>query len=610
MNRTKLPFLTIIFCLFHISFVFSQEDVSDAVYLRLVKEYTLNPDGSVDYRYQKELKLQTYRSFHNLYGETFIVYHPGLQDLKINASYTVMADGRKILSPPNAFNEVLPSFCSFAPTYNYLREMVITHTGTERNAMINLDYTLHSKKDFFPAFFGNEVMAEYEPVRELVLRVRIPAGMKLNYQSLNGQSEPIISEESGLRVYSWKSASVPAISPEEFQPGGYALYPRVIFSIAPDRESVYATLFKQPAFSFGINGEMKQSVSDLVKGVEDEMDIALKLQEKVVNEFRLWPVPLKNIGFKCLTAIETWKSNGGTSLEKAVLLVTLLKEAGTAAEPVLVVRNNLFSKKIASLLDIDDILVKVILKNGEKLYLSVSALNAQSLDKSLPGRTFISLTKDGKVFYEQTPDTENKLLMKGDFIVNEKKELNGEVSATFINACDPWFAMLRDKAKAKGYIGGGLTGSDLKELKVITTGPVEGYIKYTVQKEKPFHQDTNFYSFLLPQITNGVESWNMRLMSQKRKAPVEIPFLPDESYKFSFILPAGMKLFTAERKTEIENEAGAFIYEVKKEGEKISVIKSIRFNQQVIDPALYARFKTLMDNWNDPHSRELVFVEE
>ena len=131
--------------------LFSQDENYDAVYLQITREYTLNADGSMDYRFTKKQKLQTYRSFHSLYGETFIVYNPDFQTLKINDVHTIMADGKKVTAPANAFNEVLPGFAANAPAYNKLREMVITHPGTERNAVLNLDYQLHSNKGFYPS---------------------------------------------------------------------------------------------------------------------------------------------------------------------------------------------------------------------------------------------------------------------------------------------------------------------------------------------------------------------------------------------------------------------------------------------------------------------------
>ncbi len=610
MKLTKLIILFAFFSLINTAILYSQEENYDAVYLQLTKEFTLNPDGSMDYHYRKELKLQTYRAFHNLYGETFIVYHPLFQTLKINDANTVMADGKKVSSPPNAFNEVLPSFCANAPAYNGLREMVITHTGTERNAVVTLDYTLHSRKDFYPALMGNEVMAEYEPVRELIIRVRIPLNLNLNYHFINQRTEPAISEEGSFRVFTWKMKDVPAISPEEFQKGGYELYPRLIFSTAVDRDYVYSNFMKQGAFSYGINAEMKKVVEDIKLESNENIGFVLKLQEKVVNEVRLWPIPLRSSGFICRPATETWKSNGGTLSEKAVLLVALLKEAGIEAEPVLVVRNNLYEEKIGSLLDMDDILVKAILKENGSLFLSVSTLNPQSMSLTLSGKTLVSMQPNGKLSLEKPEEAENILSMRGNFAISEKQILSGDVSVTLTKACDPWFLMLRDQNKMKPYIGGGLSSSDLKELKIITIGPVEAFVKYSFQKEKPFRNDTNYYFYSLPTITSGIDNWGIKLLPQKRLTSLEIPSLLDESYELIFNLPLGMNSFSVEKKVEIRNEAGFFVFEVKKNEGKITVTKSIHFAKRLIDPSEYASFKALMDNWNSNRTREVVFVKE
>ena len=65
----------------------------EAVFDKIVKQYTWNRDGSMTFRYRKELKLNTHFAFNNLYGETFIVYNPEFQILKMNESYTKQADG-------------------------------------------------------------------------------------------------------------------------------------------------------------------------------------------------------------------------------------------------------------------------------------------------------------------------------------------------------------------------------------------------------------------------------------------------------------------------------------------------------------------------------------
>ena len=238
MKRKKSILLFSIFYLPFSILLFSQDENYDAVYLQITKEYTLNADGSMDYHFTKKQKLQTYRSFQSLYGETFIVYDPDFQTLKINDVHTIMADGKKVPAPANAFNEVLPGFAASAPAYNNLREMVITHPATERNAVLNLDYQLHSVKDFYPALMGNEVLSENEPVKELVVKIMIPSSEKLNYKLLNIDLEPAVTNEGGSRLYTWTFKDLSAIPAEEFQKGGNDLSPRLIFSTESDREKL------------------------------------------------------------------------------------------------------------------------------------------------------------------------------------------------------------------------------------------------------------------------------------------------------------------------------------------------------------------------------------
>ena len=601
-----------IFFLLFSNLLFSQDENYDAVYLQLNKVYTLNADGSMDYHYMKKLKLQSYRAFTSLYGETFVVYNPEFQSLKINDVYTIMADGKKIPLPKNAFNEVLPGFAANAPAYNNLREMVITHSGVERNAIINLDYTIHTNKGFYPVLMGNELLAEYEPVKKMTIEVRIPADMNLHYSLMYAKDDATIYNEPGFRVYSWTFSDVPAISPEEFQKSGYELYPRLIFSTAKDREDVYSW-FSVLGSRFSVlanqpSEEMKKAVGQITQNNNDELQIALKLQEKVVNEFRLWPVPLKYTGFKCRTTDETWKSNGGTLAEKALLLISLLKSAGIPAELVLVIKKSLFNEKIGSLLDIEDIIVKAMPKSSDVLYLSVSTLNPQNLICGLPERVLVSFDSDGKTRLIQPKDTDNKIEFRATISVDDKKQFNGEVNIAFTNNNNPWFSLVRDNSKGKSFFGG-FSASDLKELKVITTGPEEGYLKYSMGKEKPFHKDTNFYSYSLPYVTNGIESWGIKLLPKTRNSSLEIPSQIDESYTIAITLPDKLKLFTAESKSEVSNQAGNFFFELKIKGNSVLVSKRIKLVKRVIDPSEYAYFKALMDRWNADKFKKIIFTE-
>ena len=588
----------------------AQDEKYDACYFSITREYTLNADGSMDYRFMKQQQLLSSRAFQNLYGETFIVYNPLSQKLKINDVYTTMADGNKVVAPANAFNEVLPGFAASAPSFNGLREMVITHTGLERNATINLDYQLHTDKGNFPALMGNEVLAETEPVKSLVIRVRIPAGQKLYYKTFNGDFKPEKTTEDVFQVYTWKLEDQPAISGEESQQGINDLYPRLIFSTAEKRREVYSFLTNQEAFRFTGTEQIKTAVNGWLADKKEKFDKVLKLQEKVINDLRLYPVSLKTSLYKCRTPEQAWNENGGTPLEKAVLFVTMLKYAGIESQVVAIVRSAIADDDVASLAEIEDFAVKVDFKDKGTWYFSVTTLNSVNLKFTLPGRSFVALKPDGNVSVAQAEPAKQMIKVIGTFIVSSDPKLTGEVSLYLEGGVYPYAGLARDKKKMKNSLSGNLIGSDTTNLKVSTLNLENGFQTYIVQSDKPFRKDSNYYFFSFPTVTTGIENWGIRTLSQKRETPYEIPSVADETYAFTITLPAGLTCFTPEKKLTISNKAGKFVWEVKTENGKLSVRRQLQFSDRVFPAAGYADFKVLMDYWNNPWYRQIIFTRE
>lgn len=609
MKKIYSLILSSVFCLLTSGLLFAQDENYDAVYLQLKKEYTLNPDGSIDYHYLKKLKLQTYRAFNSLYGETFVVYNPDHQNLKVNEAYTIMADGKKNQSPANAFNEVLPGFAANAPAYNKLREMVITHSGTERNAVVNLDYILHSNKGFYPCLMGNEMMCEVEPVKELTFVIRIPAAEKLKFSVLNSKGIPSITKEGNFQVYTWTFSNVQAISTDEMQVGGNDLYPRIIFSTAPDRSSVYRDFMKQAAFTYEAGEEMKQMIAALVTQYKDKSDLVLKIQDKVVNEFRLYPVPLRHAGFECRTPQQTWNSNGGTPAEKAILLTTLLRQAGLAeTNPVFIIHSDLFDESVGSLMDADDIAVKTNIPDIGNVFLSVTALNPQDLGNTLPGRVLVELSKpSGSV--GKTSQVPGKIRLDGSFSINDKKQLTGSINCSESGSVNPYLNLMREKDKAKALFGGGVSSTDLKDPVTVNAGKDESSMNFSVTKDKALRNDSDYYFLQLPVVTNGIDGLGIHLLLKDRTTPLELSTLIEEEDEFTYLLPGKMNPFIPKEKKEIKNSSGEFIYEMKTEGSKLVVRKSLKLNKRIIETSEYAGFKALMDHWNAERDREVVLVK-
>ncbi len=147
---------------------FPDVNAPEAAYKHVEKTYRFDANGACEFRCKSELRVNTLFAMNELCGETFIVYNPKFQRVKINAAYTIAADGvTRVDVPENAFNTVLPGFAADAPAFNFLRELVITHTALEPGATIVLDYSV------FSAETGGLLFDEYAdmpfPCEHLVL---------------------------------------------------------------------------------------------------------------------------------------------------------------------------------------------------------------------------------------------------------------------------------------------------------------------------------------------------------------------------------------------------------------------------------------------------------
>ncbi|MBR5778351.1 MAG: DUF3857 domain-containing protein [Bacteroidales bacterium] len=290
---------------------FSQKDAN---YNKIKRSYTVNSDGTIDYNYRKELKVISLRSFFSVYGETFIVYNPEFQKLKINESYTVRKDGSKVQTPANAFVEQLPSTCTNCQRYNGIREMVVVHTALEYDATIVLDYTITSATADL-----NEVIdwVENAPIDNYEVSVTLPQGKKLYYDMQNSKVKPSIKGNT----YTWNMKKLKQSAAEYYAPSQRELYPVLYLSSKSMSDEV------------PMDSQLNEynSLINSLKVAGDKMKTAVAIRNYVANYINHNNIPLALVNNKVSTSVQTLSSGCGTTMDKAVLVRDMLIEAGFEA---------------------------------------------------------------------------------------------------------------------------------------------------------------------------------------------------------------------------------------------------------------------------------------
>lgn len=300
---------------------------SEAEFVKIEKNYTLNADGSQEMRVYKELTLITYAAI-SMYGETFIVYNPVYQELKIHESYTRQQDGTIVKTPDNAFVESLPFAAANAPAYNGLKEMVVVHTGLELGATIYLDYTVTTRSGYLPELDICTQIEEYSPIKEYTFSVVVPENKPLNYTIANGDLTPAVDKANGKQVVTWTQKDVPAFYPvgsHSAMAGNVRVILANTYASATGALDVIRT-----QFTASEDKEVAALAQKLVEGkADDEREQVLKAYVEGLGSCRL---TLGDTGYRLRPATEVIRTAYGTDAEKLNLLIGLLKTAGLPAE--------------------------------------------------------------------------------------------------------------------------------------------------------------------------------------------------------------------------------------------------------------------------------------
>jgi hypothetical protein len=589
--------------------IMAQEGKSDAVYQDQVKEYTLNKDGSWTYHYSHKLLINSYLAFHNLYGEDFIVYDPAFQKLKVNRSVTTMADGKQVASPENAYNELLPGFAANVPTWNRLREMVVTHTALERGAIIDFDYTLTTAKGYSQSLMGNEQLWMNSPVKKLTFIIHIPSGASFNFEQFGFQTKPSIVKSGGKTTYTWIFNDLPTAMREDFRPKEQQNRARIVFVASTQKTDVITFFASQEAFKCEIPADVKTETATAVSGIDKPLLKVLKLQEKVANELNTWQVPLQYSAYKLRNVAAIWQSNGGTEAEKAVLLTAMLRSQNIQAEPVAVIAERYYSEKVARPALIERFLVKVSLAGMEPVFLSPTQSDQQDLKFSLAGKCIISLVPGKLQQSEVIGEPKNLLSLSGNLNLAEDLSLNGKLNLELGGRLLPWLKLQKDSTYVSNMLSGAFgNGKITDEIKGKTDSDLSSFsfqvTSGTFATEKAGHIFLKF-----PSLPNGSDSWHMTELVSSRAEPLEIPFTVNESYDLFISIPEGMAMVTSPASLNLSTEFGNIEISISDEGKQIHIIRKINITNLNVPVEKYDAFRSMINSWNSKKYREIVLKE-
>jgi hypothetical protein len=438
--------------------------------------------------------------------------------------------------------------------------------------------------------------------------VNIPADLELQHRTYNIRTAPEMTEAGGSKIYTWSFTNLKPRSLEGHQPSGSLFEPRIVFGTSRNLYSILDDFTDQKAFDYRTNDEMNLFVTNTVNEKDKELSGLVALQSAVVDQFNYYGINPRYTGFKSRTAEKTWASNGGTKIEKAVLLTALLRHAGYEAIPVGVIPDRLFDRDASNMMSFSDILVQVSTKNNGLIYLSPVSHQKNDYKYHLADQTVVVIDPNIESLKTYEPESrKNGLAVEGSFEIDEEQNMKGIMEAKFMEGINPYFQLIDNQKKIKDLMRPGFTSKNITSFEMQETTEALTKVEYQVENSNIFKTQENYMMWQFPQSSQGFGSFKISQLSEKREASLAIDLPLKESYHYSLIIPEGMVLVTPEVKIEAKNSIGLAKIEVEAKGNEIKLIRSIEFNKSVIKPVDYKDFKELVDVWLNSRYTSIVF---
>ena len=529
---------------------FGKAPEKDAVYKLISESYTLNTDGSTEFRKRTELQIFTRMTFDH-FGETFITYNPDFQELIINEAYTIRKDGSKVETPQNAFNPMLPEGCTKCERLNGIRTMVVTHTALEYDAVIVLDYTIRSKNFFFQELLEKVDLQEEVPVEKYVVSVTAPDYKPAKFV-LNGKLSYTETEntDKGKKTTVMTFTNLPEYPTDEYIfPGDYKA---VTFYTMDEPHYIVGKIAQQNAMQKFSNQKITDFFTSRFAEEMTDMDKVLSVRDYIHDNIQTNHLDASVLNYMFASPQQVWESNCALPIEKDILLAGVLQSLGYDAQ---------LAFPINSLADVLKTVVR-IQRNGTPRYISANEIEELSLDAFFAPETLI--LQDGKI--------ENVTAQPISV------ERVAEITIESGKLDDPVVKMQQKVESPK-----------MKYLQVHGIGDTKVSVSQLSGKYYEMTIDDGDYG-------TPIRSVNIH---NDRKYDVDTKE-SSEKYGYAVKLPANVRCLTKTSHKEITVEGAKLLIDVVVGGNTLMITRTLSLPKEGVSAKSVKKFKAMMGEWETP----------
>lgn len=230
------------------------------------------------------------------------------------------------------------------PLYSNARVFIISFPEITENAVIEYEVEvsrsqLINKKDFML----NYPLQGSEPIISADFVLKIPKEMKAafkyhnqEYNNFNADLTPKIKEDEMYLTYRWGFVDIPQIVPETNMPPGVEINTAIMLSTFSSWDEIYKWWWALAKDKIKPDTAISEKVSQLVTNKENDEEKIRAIYNFCAQKIRYVAVEYGDAGYEPHKATDIFRNKYGDCKDQAILLVTMLRDAGFAAYPVLI----------------------------------------------------------------------------------------------------------------------------------------------------------------------------------------------------------------------------------------------------------------------------------
>lgn len=322
-------------------FVKAADQHEDATVLRDMTATVLGLDGTVSRRFTRDVRINTFQGKRSQ-GEVKLWHSPAWQTLKLNEAYVTTAEGKRVEVTSKEINDLDSDGAALSPRYPAWKQKVVSLPAVEVGSTSHMDWTVIDR-DLRP-FCETITFGCGYSTQEETYSLSVPLGTvdQIRIAERNFEGVKVIRSEADTathRVYTWTLTGLPAVKSEPATPASIHTLPTLY--IAHRQAAAHRTLPQIIAKVQAVLDEDYPQTEEATETLLDALDsdhpadILAAIQAFISRRIRTLGPTWDALPFGTVTPPdETLASGYGNRLDRLVLWMAMLEEAGIESELV------------------------------------------------------------------------------------------------------------------------------------------------------------------------------------------------------------------------------------------------------------------------------------